>query len=319
MNDDGGLALKLFTMGVEAAKMKRKLAQEGKSSAITNLKFAFADKVVFSKIRARFGGRATMGLTASAAMNPEICKFFHDIGLPIYECYGLTETSPCVTMSSREKFRFGSIGPLVEKVRVEIDTTLGDPAIGDGEIIVYGPNVMQGYLNKPEETAAVMTADGGFRTGDRGRLDEDGFLFLTGRIKEQYKLENGKYVFPGAIEEDIKLLHNIANVMIYGDGKAYNICIVVPDFAAMDKLCKTKGWDPKPEAMVVNKEVTAMLEAEIIEALQGHYGNYEIPRKFLFIPEDFSLESGCLTQTMKLKRRVVLDKYKDLIEGTYKK
>ncbi len=317
MNEEGGLPLKLFSMGVEAAKKKRELAEQGKSSLLINFKVALADKVVFSKIRARFGGRATMGLTASAAMSPEICKFFHDIGLPIYECYGLSETSPCVTMSSREKFRFGSIGPLVEKVRVEIDTTLGDPAIGDGEIIVYGPNVMQGYLNKPEETKAVMTADGGFRTGDRGRLDEDGFLYITGRIKEQYKLENGKYVFPAALEEDIKLLHNVANAMIYGDGRAYNICFVVPDFIVMEKLCKENGWDPDPQAVIANKAITGMIEQEIKESLADHYGGYEIPKRFVFIAEDFSVESGCLTQTMKLKRRVVIDKYKDLIEGAY--
>ncbi len=162
-----------------------------------------------------------------------------------------------------------------------------------------------------------MTADGGFRTGDRGRLDEDGFLYITGRIKEQYKLENGKYVFPAALEEDIKLLHNVANAMIYGDGRAYNICFVVPDFIVMEKLCKENGWDPDPQAVIANKAITGMIEQEIKESLADHYGGYEIPKRFVFIAEDFSVESGCLTQTMKLKRRVVIDKYKDLIEGAY--
>ncbi len=318
MDEEGGIKRKLFVWGVEAAKQKRRLAEEGRRNLLTNIKVAIADKLVFSAIRARFGGRLKFCLTGSVTMNPEISKFFHDVGVPVYDCFGLTETSPCITMSRRDKFRFGSVGPLAEYIRVEIDKSKGDPELDDGEIIVYGPNVMQGYLNKPEETAAVMTEDGGFRTGDRGRFDEDGFLYITGRIKEQYKLANGKYVFPAGMEEDIKLLRSVTNAMVYGDSRAYNICIVVPDFEVMAKRARELGKSDKPEDMIKDAELTAKIEAEIIEALTDVYGSYEIPKKFLFIAEDFTLESGCLTQTMKLKRRVVLEKYGPQIEEQYK-
>ena len=109
----------------------------------------------------------------------------------------------------------------------------------DGEIVVYGPNVMHGYHNKPEATRGTMTVDGGFRTGDRGRIDEDGYLFITGRIKEQYKLQNGKYVFPGALEEDIRLLPNVANAMLSGEGKGFNVCLIIPDFEVLGKYAQT--------------------------------------------------------------------------------
>jgi len=179
--------------------------------------------------------------------------------------------------------------------------------------------VMQGYHNKPDATKAVMTPDGGFRTGDRGRLDEEGFLFITGRLKEQFKLENGKYVFPVSIEEDIKLNHYIENAMIYGEGREFNIAMIIPDFAALDKWAEKNNL-PKDHAELLKKEETKkFLENEIVNQLKATYGSYEIPRKFIFIDQPFSLENGMLTQTMKLKRRVVFDKYKEQIDKLYAK
>ena len=207
MNEEGGLAKKLFVMGVESAMGKRELAEEGKSSFMTNLKFKIADKIVFQKIRDRLGGHLMGSMTGSAMMNPEIALFFFDVGIPLYDCYGLTETSPAVTMNASFDYKLGTVGKAIEKVRIVIDKSLGDQEKDDGEIIVYGPNVMKGYHNKPEQTKEVMTDDGGLKTGDRGRLDEDGFLYITGRIKEQFKLENGKFVFPASLEEDIALIH----------------------------------------------------------------------------------------------------------------
>jgi len=317
MNEEGGLPRKLFVMGVESAKKKRELAAQGKSSVMTNLKFKIADAIVFKKIREKLGGRLKGSLTGSAAMNPEISYFFWDMGIPLYDAYGLTETSPAATQNTPSKCRISSVGYAVKGCKVVIDKSVVGPEAKDGEIIVYGPNVMQGYFNKPEATAAVMTPDGGFRTGDRGRLDEDGFLFMTGRIKEQFKLENGKYVFPAGIEEDIKLNHYIENAMIYGEGREFNICLVIPDFVTLDKWAEKNNLPKDHAELLMEEETKKFLENEIANTLKGKYGAYEIPRKFIFIAEPFSLQNGTLTQTMKLKRRVVFEKYQDQIDKLY--
>lgn len=317
MADEGGLKKKLFDAACRNAKKKRELAEEGKSDLATNIKFAILDKLVFSKIRAKLGGRLTGSLTASAAMNRDIGEFFYDLGIPTYDCYGLSETSPAVTMNSPGAWRIGSVGKVLEGQKVVIDKSVVEEGATDGEIVVYGPNIMKGYNNKPEETAKVIMPDGGFRTGDRGRFDEDGFLWITGRIKEQFKLENGKYVFPASIEEEIKLLPNVANAMIYGDGKPYNICLVLPDYEVTARWAEQKGVSAKPQDLVNNKEFTDMIESEIAAHLKQTFGGYEIPKKFLFLTEDFSVDNGMLTQTLKLKRRVVIDHYKDQIEKMY--
>jgi len=318
MDEEGGLPRKLFVMGVEAGKKKRELAAKGQKSFSVDLKHKIADAIVFKKIRARFGGKLKGAITGSAMMNPEIAYFFSDLGIPTYDCYGLTETSPAATMNKPGKNKIGTVGTAIPNVRIEIDESVVDKDADDGEIIVYGPNVMKGYHNKPEATAAVMTEDGGFRTGDRGKLDEEGFLKVTGRIKEQYKLLNGKYVFPSSIEEEIKLIPLVANAMIYGDGREFNICLVVPDFEVLVKHAEKGGLPSDPAALVVDESVQKMLSDSIVEALKGNYGSYEIPKKFVFLSEDFTLENGMLTQTMKLKRMAVIDRFGEQIEARYR-
>ncbi len=319
MNERGGLAKKIFVMGVDSAKKRRETAARGKSDFITNLKFRIADRLVFRKIREGFGGRLMGAMTGSAMMNSEIAQFFFDIGIPLYDCYGMSETSPAITMNSSMDYKLGTVGKPIEKVRIVIDTSLGDEKRGDGEIVVYGPNVMKGYHNKPDQTREVMTADGGIRTGDRGRLDEDGFLHITGRIKEQFKLENGKFVFPSALEEDICLVPYVENAMIYGEGREYTVCLVIPDFPALEKYALENGFPSDHEKLVKMKEVQHLISSGITDFLQGKYGGYEIPKKFMYLKENFSLENGTLTQTMKVKRRVVLEKYQEAIDALYKK
>ena len=219
-------------------------------------------------------------------------------------------------MNGPQAHKPGSVGRPIEHVRVEIDKVFSDGE-EDGEIIIHGPNVMQGYHNKPEATKEVMTADGGFRTGDRGRLDEDGFLFITGRIKEQYKLENGKYVFPAAIEEEIKLHPLVESAMIHGEGQAFNVCLVVPDFSVLEKYAPEFNVPPDPNALVQSDAIKEMISDEITKCLTGKFGGYEIPKKFVYLSENFSLDNGTLTQTMKLKRRAVLEQQKDLIASLY--
>ncbi|HOD28570.1 MAG TPA: long-chain fatty acid--CoA ligase [Syntrophales bacterium] len=318
MDEEGGIARKLFVMGVEAGKRKRKLAAEGKTCLMTNLKFGLADRIVFKKIREKMGGRLKGAMTGSAAMNVEIANFFFDVGIPTYDCYGMTETSPAIAMNASYAYRLGSVGRAIENVRIEIDRSVVEETAKDGEIVVYGPNVMQGYHNKPEETRQVMTSDGGIRTGDRGRLDEDGYLFITGRIKEQFKLENGKFVFPAALEEDICLNPYVANAMIYGENRPYTVCLVVPDFFSIEQYAEKHKLPGEMKALVESKEIQDLIAREITEMLKGKYGGYEIPKKFYLLAENFSLENGTLTQTMKVKRKVVLERYMDKIEALYR-
>ncbi|MEW6076680.1 MAG: long-chain fatty acid--CoA ligase [Thermodesulfobacteriota bacterium] len=315
MAEKGGLPLFLFNAAKKAAEEKRRTGQAG-------LKFKILDKLVFAKIRARFGGRLTRAVTGSAAMNPEIAQFFIDIGIPTYDCYGLTETTPAMTMNSPGANRLGTVGRAIEKVTVVIDKTYTGEDSEDGEIVCFGPNVMQGYHNKPEKTAEVMVHDPvlgtGFRTGDRGRLDKDGFLYITGRFKEEYKLENGKYVHPASLEEDIKLNPYVINAMIYGEGKPYNVSILVPDFAALKPVAQEMGLgDKRPEDLIREERIQELIKNSVVTQLKKTYGGYEIPKKFLFLAEDFSLENGMLTQTMKLKRRNVFKKYQDQLDALY--
>jgi long-chain acyl-CoA synthetase len=315
MREKGGLAEKLFNAAKKEAEKKR---ETGKAS----LKLKILDKVVFSKIRARFGGRLKEAVTGSAAMNPEIAKFFIDIGIPTYDCYGLTETTPAMTMNSPAANKLGTVGRAIEKVTVVIDKSLTGKDSEDGEIICFGPNVMQGYHNKPEKTAEVTVNDPdlgrGFRTGDRGRLDEDGFLHITGRFKEEYKLENGKYVHPASIEEDIKLSTYTLNAMLYGDGKPYNVCLLVPDFEALQPVVAEMGLEGKsPKKLLEEEKIKDFIQKDVTAHLRKTYGGYEIPKKFIFVPEDFSLENGMMTQTMKLKRGKVFEKYIDQLEALY--
>jgi long-chain acyl-CoA synthetase len=316
MAETGGLAERLFTMGVESARQIREAGIKNVSLGV-RLKFKLINALVFKKIRARFGGRLLGALSGSATMNVNIGHFFRDVGVPVYDCYGLTETSPAVSMNSPEAYRPGSVGRPIEYVTVKIDNSVVAPGSPDGEIVVYGPNVMQGYNNKPEATAATMTADGGFRTGDRGYLDKDGFLFISGRIKEQYKLENGKYVFPAVLEEEIRLLPWVENAMLVGEGRAFNLCLIVPDFLVVAKWAQEKGLPDTPQALVSDKALQEMISDEIVRHLKGKFGGYEIPKKYIFLSENFSLENGMLTQTMKLKRREVLARYRPQIESLF--
>jgi long-chain acyl-CoA synthetase len=201
-------------------------------------------------------------------------------------------------------------------VRVEIDTS-ASKVPGEGEIIVYGPNVMKGYLNRPEETAQVLLADGGFRTGDLGFVDRDGFLFITGRIKEQYKLENGKYVMPSPLEEALKLSPFISNAMVFGDNRPFNVAIVVPNVEAI------RAWAASDRVLLgadhtVDPEVRRLLRSEI-DRCAADFKTYERPLEFVIAREDFTCENGALTPTLKLKRRLVVERFSQAIEALYGK
>jgi len=317
MKEEGGLKKKLFDSAcIEAVKYR--------DSEKTGLKLKILDKLVFSKIRERFGGRLMGVMTASALMNPDIALFFKDIGIPTFDCYGLTETSPAITMNSPLKGnKYGSVGKCVENMHVKIDTSIVNDGSGEGEIVAYGAHIMMGYYNKPNATKTVITEDSwngfpGFRTGDKGHIDEEGYLFVTGRFKDEYKLSNGKYVHPESIETDIKLLPHVANAMIFGDGKQYNVCIIVPDFEVLRSDPDTSDMSkPEPEDLIENSEFKDFMINEVNQHLRKSFGGYEIPKKYIFTADDFSLENSMLTPTMKLKRREVLKVYGEDLNKLY--
>ncbi len=286
--------------------------------------FSLANKLVFSKVRARFGGRLKYAFTGGAAISRDVAEFIDGIGVMVYEGYGLTETSPISTANYPGHRKIGSVGRALPGVRVVIDasSTGGkktDSGRDEGEIVVYGPNVMQGYHNRPEENAAVFTKDGGFRTGDMGYIDADGYVFITGRIKEQYKLENGKYVVPTPLEEEIKLSPYVANVMVYGDNRPHNVALVVPNPQAVRTWAEKEGLSlPEGEGWVEDAKVRDLLGKEI-EKYSEKFKGFEAVQDFTLIPADFTTENGMLTPSLKLKRRAVLEAYGPLIDALYKK
>jgi long-chain acyl-CoA synthetase len=317
INETGGLAKKLFEMGLQSAEQNRRLAEQGNRAWLPRMKYKLADRIVYNKIRAKFGGRLKGAMTASAMMNPVTSQFFADIGMPVFDAYGLTETSPAVTINNREFYKRGSVGRPIDKVRVVTDKSVTEDGGEEGEIVVYGPNVMHGYFNNPEATREVMTEDGGFRTGDLGRLDKDGYLYITGRIKEQYKLENGKYVFPATIEEEIQLSPWVENVLVFGESRACNVCLIVPDFEALKTWAQNHGHDPAPSALIRNPVAKEMIGSAIQKQLKGKFGSDEIPKSVVLVAEGLSVENGMLTQTLKLKRRKVIEHFSDKIEEAY--
>jgi long-chain acyl-CoA synthetase len=298
MREEGGLKLKLFEAALAAAKLKRETGKAG-------LKYKILDTIVLKKIRARFGGCLENAVTGSAPMNVEIAKFFIDVGIPTYDAYGLSETSPAITINS----------PL-----------MGNRLGSVGEIICFGPQCMIGYHKKPEQTKEVIVEQNGMRgvrTGDRGRLDDDGFLFITGRFKEEYKLANGKYIHPDTVELEMKVLPWILNAVITGAGHEYNVGLIVPDMKLLQHLATELDLSVKPEDLFdpsnpAGQKFKELLTAEVQNHLKKTVGSYEIPRKFEFILEDFTLDNGMLTQTMKLKRQVVMEKYGKKLEDLYK-
>jgi long-chain acyl-CoA synthetase len=273
---------------------------------------SLADKLIFSKIRQKLGGRLKYAISGSAALSTEVAEFIDAIGIDVYEGYGLTETSPIASANYPGNRKIGSVGKPIPGVRIEIDKTVtGDPE--NGEIVVYGHNVMQGYHNRPEENEKVLMSDGGFRTGDMGRIDADGFVYITGRIKEQYKLENGKYVVPSPLEEELKLSPFIANVMIHGHNQPHNVALVVLDAEAVKRWGAQNGVT---DGFSRNPRVKELIRNEI-EARGSSFKGYEKPKDFAIIDEDFTTENGMLTPTMKLKRSNVLARYGDAIEALY--
>jgi long-chain acyl-CoA synthetase len=285
------------------------LTMAGRSpSAWLNVKCAIGRKLVFSKLAARVGGRLRFFASGGAPLPADIAKFFFAAGLPIYEGYGLTETSPVISVNVPGKVRLGTVGPVIPGTTVRIAE--------DGEILVRGPGVMKGYFNKPEATAEAIDKDGWFHTGDIGVI-EDGFLKITDRKKDIIVTAGGKNIAPQPIEAMAKKNHFVLNAVMLGDRRKYPIMLIVPH---MDRLVEwARRRDVKftdPRELITRSEVRTMMELEIQRELAS-LAKFEIPKKVLLLEQDFSVEAGDLTPTMKVKRRVVEKKYAASIEALY--
>lgn len=312
MSEKPPIVRTLFQAGLRAST-KSKKGQD--LSLVEKLTLAVADKVVFGKVRDRFGGRLKYAFSGGSALSKDVAEFIDALGITVYEGYGLTETSPIATANRPGVHRIGSVGQPIPGVKVVLDKSKADDG-KQGEIIVYGPNVMMGYHNRDTENKEVFTDDGGFRTGDLGVLDDDGFLYITGRIKEQYKLENGKYVAPAPLEEQLKLSPFIINAMVYGDNRLFNVALIVADMDAVKKWAAEQGIAGEGDKLLENARVKEMLQAEVDKASQSFKG-FERIKKITLISEDFTTQNGMLTPSLKVKRRVVWGKYAPLIEALY--
>jgi len=317
--------------GVAADPVKKQFFDAAVAEAIKNRdlpektkEFKDYDALVFSQVRNIFGGNLQFFVTGGALLKRDIALFFKDIGQPTYDGYGMTETCSGVTSNSPVfGNKLGTVGKPVKNMHVVIDKSrVGEDSM-DGEIVVYGPHVMLGYHNKPEATKEIMMPDtwngfAGLRTGDRGWFDDEGFLHVTGRFKDEYKLANGKYVHPEGIENEIKLLRYILHAMLYGDGKDYNVAMIVPSFEALQADPNVKPLlKGTLEESLNDKAVTDYLTKDITNHLRKTYGGYEVPQKFLFVAEDLTLENGMVTQTMKVKRANVMKKYGEKLQALY--
>jgi long-chain acyl-CoA synthetase len=286
-----------------------------------HLTLALADKLVFSKAREMLGGRLKYAFSGGAAISREVAEFIDSLGITVYEGYGLTETSPISTANWPGERRIGSVGRAIPGVRIEIDPNVGSGSKErvEGEIIIHGPNVMKGYFKRDDENKAAFTKDGGFRTGDQGYVDPSGYLYITGRIKEQYKLENGKYVVPSPLEEKLKLSPFILNALVYGDNKPFNVALLCADTNAVQKWAANEGLGSlSGEALLDNPRVRELFKKELDKHM-AEFKGFEEVKEFAVIGEDFTTDNGMLTPSLKVKRRTVMEKYGKTVESLYAK
>ncbi len=305
-----GLKRAIFDWALRVATQAAPWRAYGKNVPWTvKLRWRLANRLVYSKIRAGMGGRIRTFTSGSAPLAVELLEFFWTVGLPIYQGYGLTETSPVVSSSNPKSYKVGTVGKPIAGVQVKIAE--------DGEILVKGSCVMQGYYNKPDQTRETFTPDGWLLTGDIGRIDEDGFLLITDRKKELLKTAGGKFVAPAPIENLLKTSPLIANAMVVGDTRKFTSVLVVVNFAGIEEEARKAGREFSTHAQMLTDPWVRDLYTRELERLTAHLAQYEKPKRFALIEKDFTYAGGELTYTMKLKRRVIEQRYQDVIARLY--
>lgn len=308
--EKGRLNVAILNWAVSVGKSCAKLeVSHQKVPALLAFKRKLADKLIFSKMRQALGGRIRLLISGGAALPEELGYIYIGAGLPIVQGYGLTETSPVITAGRVEDNRVGTVGKPIRNVEVRIAS--------DGEIETRGPHVMRGYYNKPEETRAVFTADGWFKTGDIGTIDEDGFLRITDRKKELFKTSGGKYIAPQPIEQLIKGSQFVNQVVLIGSGRKFPAALIVPDWERVESYAQLKGIKAGNHAELCKHSRIVNLFERQIAGLTPDLANYERVKKVALLENEFTIEGGELTPTLKVKRRVVDEKYRSVIDDLY--
>jgi long-chain acyl-CoA synthetase len=304
-----GIKRMLFDWAMRVAERAAPWRANGAAASLgLKLQWKLADALVYKKIRLGTGGRLRLICSGGAPLSKDLAEFFWTVGIPIYQGYGLTETSPIVS-SNYPANRFGSSGKPIEDVQVRIAE--------DGEILVKGPCVMQGYYKDPEATREVLTEDGWFSTGDIGYVDKDNYLFITDRKKDLIKTAAGKFVAPQPIENALKTSPYILNAIVIGDRRKFIVALIVPNPVTVAARLADQGIKfASNEEMAAHPAVRALIDAEV-KRLTVHLAQYETIKRFALLPEDFTFDNGSLTFTLKLKRRVVEQHYHDVIESLY--
>lgn len=268
-----------------------------------------ADKLVFSKVRHALGGRVKVYISGGAPLGRDLAEWYADIGIRIHEGYGLTETSPVIAVNKPAAHRIASVGKPLPNVEVKI--------ADDGEILVRGPSVFKGYWNLPEETARALEPDGWFHTGDIGHLDEDGYLFVTDRKKELVKTSGGKFIAPAPIEQKLKQNRLIAEAVVIGDKRKFPAVIIAPDFNELLHWARENGITGNDRQELVNDARVRQLYDSIVDALNADLAQFEKLKKVLLVPDEFTIANGALTPTLKVKRRVIEERYRGQIQRAY--
>ncbi len=273
------------------------------------VRYRIASTLVFAKLRARVGGRIRFFVSGGAPLSADIAKFFYAAGLRVLEGYGLTETSPVIAVNGMDSLKLGTVGRPLDNVEVEIAP--------DGEILTRGPHVMKGYFNKPEATAEAIDSRGWFHTGDIGMLDAQGYLRITDRKKDIIVTAGGKNIAPQPIENQAKTSKFVSNAVMLGDRRKFPIMLIVPNRGQLEAWAERKGVKvEKWEALLEQPEVQAKMDRELKRVLRDR-AHFEMPKKLMLLPEDFSIESGDLTPTLKVRRRVVEKRFAKEIDALY--
>ena len=297
---------RLFHWAVGVGQRRARAELAGRSASLsTRLQHGLADRLVLSKVRGRLGGRLRFVVSGSAPLSTPIAEFFFAIGIRVVEGYGLTETSPTLTVNPLERPKLGTVGPALPSVELRI--------ADDGEVLARGPNVMQGYYGKPEATAEVMR-DGWFCTGDIGSLDDDGYLTILDRKKELIVTAGGKNIAPNPIEAELKRSPLVAEAVLIGDRRPYVAALLVPDFAALATRVQVES--ASREEIVERADVVELFD-EVVEKVNGGLARHEQIKRSALLPAEFGIATGELTPTLKVKRRVVSQRWSDAIERLY--
>jgi long-chain acyl-CoA synthetase len=312
VQQEGGAKKRLFDWGVRVGREVRQAAWRGRRpSPFARGQYAVARSRIFSKVLERLGGRLKFTISGGAPLAREVAEFFDIIGLNILQGYGLTESSPVIAVNTLEANRLGSVGKVAPGTEVRI--------AADGEILARGPGIMMGYWNKPDATAEAVDRDGWLHTGDIGYLDSDGYLFITDRKKDIIVTSGGKNVAPQPIEGRLGATPYIAQAVLIGDKYPYLTALIVPNFENLEAHFSERGIKGLDRAAIAAHPETESLIGAAVKQVNKEVAVHERVRRFTVLPREFSLEEGEMTPTMKVRRRIVSERFHDQIEGMYLK